>query len=32
MPLEKMFWDALFGMLTDQYDIQWMDNYDGQKK
>ncbi|GGE40539.1 PhnB protein [Pedobacter psychrotolerans] len=32
MPLEKMFWGALFGMLTDQYGIQWMVNYDGQKK
>jgi len=28
MPLDKMFWDALFGMLTDRFGIQWMINYD----
>lgn len=28
MGLEKTFWGALFGMLTDQYGIQWMVNYD----
>ncbi|MCW3089905.1 MAG: glyoxalase [Ferruginibacter sp.] len=28
MPLEKMFWGAYFGMLTDKYGIQWMVNYD----
>ncbi|MCP9753344.1 VOC family protein [Ferruginibacter sp. HRS2-29] len=28
MPLEKMFWGALFGMLTDKFGIQWMVNYD----
>ncbi|MEO6453202.1 MAG: VOC family protein [Ginsengibacter sp.] len=28
MPLEKMFWGALFGMFTDKYGIQWMVNYD----
>jgi PhnB protein len=27
MPLEKMFWDALFGMLTDKFGVQWMINY-----
>ncbi len=27
MPLEKMFWGALFGMLTDKYGIQWMVSY-----
>jgi len=33
MPLEKMFWGALFGMLTDKFGIQWMVNYDyGQSK
>jgi PhnB protein len=32
MPLEKAFWGALFGMLTDKFGIQWMVNYDyGQK-
>ncbi|MCX2575279.1 VOC family protein [Pedobacter sandarakinus] len=28
MPLEKMFWGALFGMLTDKFGVQWMVNYD----
>lgn len=28
MPLEKAFWGAYFGMLTDQYGIQWMVNFD----
>lgn len=28
MPLEKMFWGAYFGMLTDKFGIQWMVNYD----
>ena len=28
MPLEKAFWGAYFGMLTDQFGIQWMVNYD----
>ncbi|MBA4167149.1 MAG: VOC family protein [Chitinophagaceae bacterium] len=28
MPLEKTFWNAYFGMLTDKYDVQWMVNYD----
>ena len=32
MPLEKMFWNALFGMLTDKFGIQWMINYDYNKK
>lgn len=32
MPLEKMFWGALFGMLQDKYGIQWMINYDGSEK
>jgi PhnB protein len=26
MPLEKMFWGALFGQLTDKYGIDWMIN------
>jgi PhnB protein len=28
MPLEKAFWGAYFGMLTDKFDIQWMVNYE----
>ncbi len=28
MPLEKTFWNATFGMLTDKFGIQWMVNYD----
>jgi PhnB protein len=28
MPLEKAFWGAYFGMLTDKFGIQWMLNYD----
>ncbi len=28
MPLQKTFWNAYFGMLTDQYGIKWMVNYD----
>jgi PhnB protein len=31
MPLAKMFWGAYFGMLTDQFGIQWMVNYDEKK-
>jgi len=26
-PLEKTFWNALFGDLTDKYSINWMFNY-----
>ena len=29
VPLAKSFWGAFFGMLTDQFGIQWMVNYDG---
>lgn len=33
MPLEKTFWGAYFGMLSDKFGIQWMVNYDyGQQK
>lgn len=32
MPLEKTFWGAYFGMLSDQFGIQWMVNYDEIKK
>lgn len=28
MPLQDMFWGARFGMLTDQFGIQWMFNFD----
>ncbi|MEH3114175.1 VOC family protein [Pedobacter terrae] len=28
MSLEKTFWNALFGMTTDKFGIQWMVNYD----
>ncbi|MEO6550668.1 MAG: VOC family protein [Ferruginibacter sp.] len=28
MPLEKMFWGAYFGMLTDKFGVQWMVNYE----
>lgn len=32
MPLAKAFWGAYFGMLTDRFGIQWMVNYDYNKK
>ncbi len=32
MPLEKAFWGGLFGMLTDKYGIEWMFNYQMEKK
>lgn len=32
MPLEKTFWGALFGMFTDKFGINWMVNYDYNKK
>lgn len=28
VPVEKMFWGAYFGMLTDKFGIQWMVSYD----
>lgn len=28
MPMEKTFWGAYFGMFTDQFNINWMINYD----
>ena len=28
MPLDKMFWGAYFGAVTDKFGIQWMVNYD----
>jgi PhnB protein len=27
MPLQKMFWGALFGYFTDKFGVQWMINY-----
>jgi PhnB protein len=27
MPLQKMFWGALFGYFTDKFGVQWMVNY-----
>ena len=32
VPLEKMFWGALFGMLTDKFGVKWMINYDENQK
>lgn len=32
MPLNKTFWGAFFGMLTDKFGINWMVNYDYNKK
>lgn len=32
MPLEKAFWGAYFGMLTDKFGVQWMVNYDLNSK
>jgi PhnB protein len=32
MPLEKTFWGAYFGSLTDKFGIQWMVNYTYPKK
>lgn len=26
-PMEKTFWNALFGMCTDRFGINWMVNY-----
>ncbi len=32
MPLQDTFWGARFGMLTDQFGIQWMFNFAYPKK
>jgi PhnB protein len=32
MPLEKAFWGAYFGMLTDRFGIQWLVNFDYGKE
>ncbi|RPI15853.1 MAG: VOC family protein [Ignavibacteriae bacterium] len=28
MPMDKTFWGAYFGMLTDKYGVHWMVSYD----
>lgn len=30
MPFEKTFWAERFGMLTDQFGVQWMVSYSGK--
>jgi len=32
MPLQDTFWGARFGMLKDQFGIQWMFNFDKPKE
>lgn len=32
MPLQKTFWGAYFGMLTDRFGIQWMVSYDSSRQ
>jgi PhnB protein len=31
MPIEKTFWGSYFGMLSDQFGVQWMVSYDYQQ-
>jgi PhnB protein len=31
MPLQDTFWGAYFGMITDQFGINWLFNYDEVK-
>jgi PhnB protein len=31
LPLQDMFWGARFGMLVDQFGVNWMFNYDKPK-
>lgn len=31
MPMEKVFWGALFGVVTDKYGFEWMVNCDTEK-
>jgi len=31
MPIEKAFWGALFGVVTDKYGFEWMLNYPIEK-
>lgn len=30
MPMDKTFWGAYFGMLTDKFGVNWMVNYDAK--
>jgi PhnB protein len=32
LPLHDAFWGARFGMLTDQFGINWMFSYDRNKQ
>ena len=32
MPLQDTFWGARFGMLTDQFGVHWMFNFEHPKK
>jgi len=32
VPLDKMFWGAYFGMFTDKFGVQWMVNYDYNRR
>lgn len=32
IPLKDMFWGDYFGMVTDQFGINWMFNFDRSKK
>jgi PhnB protein len=32
MPIEDVFWGALFGIVTDKYGIEWMLNFMKEKK
>ncbi len=32
MPLEKAFWGDYFGMFKDKFGVQWMVNYDYNKR
>ncbi len=31
-PLQKMFWNAYFGMFKDKFGVQWMVNYEYPKQ
>lgn len=32
MPMQKAFWGAYFGMLTDKFGVKWLVNYDYNEK
>ena len=32
MPMSQTFWGAYFGMFTDKFGVQWMVNYDANRK